>query len=351
MVIWVSTSVAMLLTLLAELLHGRRIRRVGRLTFGPLQRAARWTKTVPMLRALAAGLLTWGLLTLLLDVMPKVHRADTPNPDDFRHLVLVLDVSPSMRLQDAGPDATQSRLHRARDVLQSMFSRVAIGRYKISVIATYNGALPVVVDTTDAEVVRNVLSDLPIHYAFKPGETRLFDGLKEAARIAKPWASQSATLVVISDGETIPPKGMIKMPPSIAGVLVIGVGDPITGSFINGRNSRQDVSSLRQMALRLRGTYHDGNKRQVATTVLAKITAGGNRSAVEQLSKREYALMAVGLGAVILALLPWLLHLLGTSWRPGTRVDSGKTPEISQGGRTTRFRQQPNDDTVTERRA
>ena len=70
-----------------------------------------------------------------------------------------------------------------------------------------------VVDTTDAEVVKNILSDLPIHLAFKPGETRLFDGLAEAAKIAKFWKTKSATLVVISDGETVPPKGMVKLPP------------------------------------------------------------------------------------------------------------------------------------------
>ena len=346
MVIWIGTGVAVALTAFAELLHGHRLRHIGRLAFGPLQRAARWTKMVPVLRALSGGLLAWGLLTLLLEVDPKVHRADTIDPDDFRHLVLVLDVSPSMRLQDAGPDAKQSRLHRARDVLQSMFSRVSIGQYKISIVATYNGALPVVVDTTDAEVVRNVLSDLPIHYAFKPGETKLFDGLAAAAEIARPWKLESATVVLVSDGETVPAKGMVRMPPSVAGVLVVGVGDPITGSFINGRNSRQDVSALRQIALRLGGTYHDGNKRHVATSVLAQITDGGDRSVVEQLTKREYALIAVGLGAGLLALLPLLLHLLGTRWRPGTTLESENKPRSVR-----RVSPGPKDDTLRKQRA
>ena len=348
MVIWIGMGVAIALTAFAELLHGSRVRRIKRLAFGPMQRAAHWTAIVPLLRTLGAGLLAWGLLTLLLDVDRKVHRADAPDPADFRHLVLVLDVSPSMRLQDAGPDAKQSRLRRARDVLQSMFSRVSIGRYKISIVATYNGAIPVVIDTTDAEVVRNVLSDLPIHYAFKAGETKLFAGLAEAAKIARPWKPKSATVVVVSDGETLPATGMIKMPPSVAGVLVIGVGDPITGSFINGRNSRQDVSALRQMALRLGGTYHDGNKRHVATTVLSQITDGGTRSAVEQLTKREYALMAVGLGAGLLALLPLLLHFFGTRWRPGVQLEAGRNP---RSGRTTRYSQESNDDRLRERRA
>jgi len=328
-VIWICTAAAFVLTAFAELLHSARVRRVGRLAFGPHMRPARWTLVAPVLRCAAAGLLAWGLLTLLVDVKPKIHRADTLNPDEVRHLLLVLDVSPSMRLQDAGPEGKQSRLHRARDVLQSMFSRLAIGQYKISVVATYNGALPVVIDTSDAEVVRNVLSDLPIHYAFKAGETKLFDGLDEAATICKPWKPKSTTVVVVSDGDTVPATGMTKMPASVSGVLVVGVGDPITGSFINGKNSRQDVSSLRQIALRLGGKYHDGNKRQIASSVLSEITTGGNRTTLEKLTKREYALMAIGIGAALLAVIPLLLHLLGTSWRTGV---SGRSPRRAKAG-------------------
>ena len=44
-----------------------------------------------------------------------------------------------------------------------------------------------------------------------------------------------------------------RMPASVAGVLVVGVGDPQAGMFIDGHQSRQDVSTLRQIAARLRG--------------------------------------------------------------------------------------------------
>jgi len=318
----IATVAAALLAVLAELLHQRRIRRVGRLAFGPTGRPAQWTHLLPLLRGAAAGALAWGLATLLWDVAPKTHKIGDRDEGDWRHLILVLDVSPSMRLEDAGPDSKQSRTHRARDVLNSIFGRVAIGQYKISVVATYTGAMPVVVDTIDSEVVRNVLSDLPMHFAFKAGETRLFAGLEEAARIAAPWERDSTTLIVASDGDTLPPTGMPKMPPSVNGVLVVGIGDPAKGSFINGRNSRQDVSALRQMALRLGGSYHDGNKRQVATTVLETVTADAERERLLQLSRREYALLAIGLGAALLALLPVLLQFFGSRWaavRPAGR--------------------------------
>ena len=44
------------------------------------------------------------------------------------------------------------------------------------------------------------------------------------------------------------------------------------------------------------------------------------KSRLEQLTQREYALMAAGFGAVIYALLPFLLHLAGTRWKPGVPV-------------------------------
>lgn len=312
----VITVSAGVLALLAELIHTLRIRRVRHLAFGPGGRPAAWTLLVPLLRAVAAAAIGWGLASLAFDVEPKTHRAGAEGrePDEWKHLVLVLDVSPSMRLEDAGPDKIQSRRERARDVLDSMFGRVAIGSYKISVVATYTGAIPVVEDTTDSEVVRNVLGDLPIHYAFKTGETRLFDGLAAAMEIAKPWPKDSTTIVVASDGDTIPPKGMPKAPPSVSGFLVIGVGDPVKGSFIAGRNSRQDVSALRQMAARLGGYYHDGNQKQVATAVLDAVTAGGGRAEVEALGRREYALIALAIGSALLGLIPVLLQYLGSRW-------------------------------------
>ncbi len=320
MVIWIAAIAAVGLTLCSEWIHAYRTRRLETLAFGIGRQARSWTRTVPLIRGLAAGLLAWGLLTLLLDVPPKVHSFDGKSEAAERHLVLVLDVSPSMRLVDAGPNRLQSRLHRTRDVLDSMFSRLSLGEHKITVIATYNGALPVVVDTTDSEVVRNILSDLPMHFAFKAGKTKLFDGLIEAAKIAARWKRDSATVVVISDGDTVPPTGMPKMPASVRGVLVVGVGDPVRGTFINGHQSRQDASTLRQMALRLGGSYQDGNKRHVATSILASISQSSGTSVLQRFTKREYALLAIGLGSGFLAIIPLLLHLLGCSWQPGRRM-------------------------------
>ena len=126
----------------------------------------------------------------------------------FRNLLLVLDVSPSMRLQDAGPTGKQSRRKRAADLLKSFFERIPIDHYRTTVLAVYTGAKPVVVATTDLEIVRNILNDLPMEYAFKSGPTNLFAGLEEAAKMARPWRPKSTILLVVSDGDTVPATGL-----------------------------------------------------------------------------------------------------------------------------------------------
>mgnify|MGYP001574708544 CR=1 FL=1 len=63
-------------------------------------------------------------------------------------------------------------------------------------------------------------------------------------------------------------------------------------------------------------------------------------SVFEKLTRREYALIACATGALVLALLPLLLHFFGTRWRPGTQpriarpvsvpgANAGSTPSMS----------------------
>src|SRR5690606_26832265 len=177
-----------------------------------------------------------------------------------------------------------------------------------TVVAVYTDAKPVVVDTRDADVVRNILGDLPMQFAFRSGKTELFRGLEEAAEIARPWEPKSTLLMLISDGDTVPATGMPQMPRSIADVLVIGVGDPLTGTFIDGAQSRQDASTLRQIAVRLGGSYHDGNERHVPTDLIRRTFGKEGESVLATLGRREYALLALAAGAALLALLPVLLH-------------------------------------------
>lgn len=319
--------VVLLVVLATEWLHARRTRRVARLAFGPAGRPRAWVYAVPWIKGLALGALTWGLVTLW-QIEPKVHQATEVPESEMKHLVLLLDVSPSMLLVDAGPERNLSRRQRANALMQSFFERVQLPEYRTSIIAVYNGAKPVVIDTKDREVVNNILNDLPMHFAFPKGKTELFTGLEEVVNIVKDFSPKSTVLMLLTDGDTVPASGMPKMPPSVENVVVVGVGDPLKGVFHEGRQSRQDASTLRQLAIRMGGSYHDGNTKHLSTTLIRSLAKAETKSVFDKLGLREYALLACGVGASIYAFLPLLLHFFGTPWRPGvfpTRRDLQST--------------------------
>lgn len=331
MVAEAAACAVVLVAAIAETLHMLRCRRVATLAFGPDRRPAIWARSAPVLRLVSLAALTWGMVTLL-QLAPKVHNADVIEESDYRHVLIVLDVSPSMRLEDAGNEGNLSRMKRARAVMESFFKRVPMEQYRVSVVAVYNEAKPVVIDTTDIDVVRNILGDLPMHHAFVAGDTDLFAGLKEAAKIARPWAPDSTTVIMISDGDTVPATGMPKMPAAVRNVLVVGVGDPRQGTFIAGRQSRQETATLRQIAVRLSGTYHNGNQQHLSSETLRSLTEEAGESELERLTRREYALAACAAGGLIYALLPLFLHFFGTAWNPG--VPASRNSATKRPGKT-----------------
>lgn len=309
----------MVLMAVAEWLHGRRCRRVRHLAFGPTGRPNAWVAVTPLARILAVGALAWGLATLY-QLDPKVHSQAEVDPKKQKNLLLVVDVSPSMHLADAGPERTLERRARAAQVVTSIFGRIPVREYKVSLVAFYSGAKPLLDQTSDFEIVQHMMEKLPIYQGFNVGKTDLFAGLNEAARMAKGWNPKSTTVLVLSDGVSVPPTGMPRMPASVREVVVIGVGDPVVGQFIDGHQSRQDSANLRQIANRLQGVYHDGNVKHLPSSALQAMIGSGNDRDWWELTRRELALLAVGIGGCVLGLLPWLLMVGGSNWRPGVKV-------------------------------
>lgn len=322
---FVVAGVVVLLAVSAESIHFARVLRAAPLAFGPRRARLFVAGLAPFFRCLALAAAAWGLTTLIL-LPPKSHREGEVKDSEYRHLVLVLDVSRSMTVDDAGPEGKQKRSERGADLIQSFFERVQSERYKTTIVAVASEAKPVVLDTTDREVIRNILTDLPIRHAFKPGDTNLFSGLEEAAKIAKPWPPGSAVLMVVTDGDTVPATGMPRMPASIGNnVVMVGVGNPLIGKSLGGHTTRQDASTLRQVATRLNGTYHDGNEKHLTTELLSRIEEKTRPKDGDRWTAREYALMCIGAGTGTLAFLPVFLVLLGTGWHPGVspRADRG----------------------------
>ncbi len=310
---------AAILTAGAELVHHRRILRVRHLAFGTGAPIPTRVFIASLLRVLSLAALAWAATSLFL-LPPKAHRnvqAEEVPEEERRHLVLLLDVSPSMRLKDAGLDSNLSRTERASALIQSMLQRSSDDKLHFTMIAVYNGAKPVVKESRDVEVILNFLDGMPLSGVFPTGKTRLFDGISEVATIAKDWPAKSATLVIASDGDTVPASGMPKLPPSIGSTLVLGVGDPSKGTFIDGTQSRQDISTLSQIATRLGGSYHDGNRKHIPTDVLTDLSTLKMVKESPGLTLREWTLIVIGISTLLLALIPFLLHYHAGRFEPG----------------------------------
>ncbi len=295
----------------AEWRHARRCRRVGRLAFGPTGRPRRWTALAPLLRVAMLTALAWALTTLLLLTPKEFQKPDLP-PEQFRRLLVVWDVSPSMKLQDAGPEHALKRSQRAGEALRSIFQRISTDQVLISLVAVYSSAKEVVIDTRDMEVVGNILDDLPMEYAFEYGKTQLTAGVNKAAELAQTWPAHSATVIIISDGDTLPDAGMAEMPEAVAHVLVLGVGDTRRGIFIDGHHSRQDSAALRQLARRLGGDYFDVNEEHVPSPAIVALAQKLPLAAADEIGKRELALFLAIAAAAVFSLLPLALQLAGS---------------------------------------
>ncbi|MEX0586752.1 MAG: vWA domain-containing protein, partial [Pirellulales bacterium] len=292
MVTLIAICAAVTACILSEWAHARRVRRVAHLAFGPAGRPRRWVRAAAPLRVVAVAALTWGLITLWqLDSAPEATGGSIDR--SIHHVVVALDVSPSMHLVDAGPKGDQSRGDRAREVLRSILSRLDARRTRVSVVAFYSNARPVVVDTFDPDVTANVLEDLPLEHAFRGGKTNMYSGVKAAGELGAAWREGTATLLVVSDGDTLPPSEMPTLPPAFARAVVLGVGSPHRGTFIDGHSSRQDASSLERLALRLRGQYHDANTRHLPSEAIGTLAASLPMSDDKGPDVREAAIFAV----------------------------------------------------------
>jgi Ca-activated chloride channel family protein len=301
----------------AELLHSRRIHRIRHLAFGSRGKPAAWTRGAPLLRIAGLALAVWGFASLWLVVEARVHNRESIPDNEYRHLVLIVDVSPSMRLQDAGPEGNLTRRQRASDVLESLFNRIPMRQFKISVIAVYTDAKMLLEDSRDHEVVRHIMEHMPLWHAFKSGKTQLMSGIQLAARTAKTWNPGSTFVLMLSDGDTVPPAGMPEMPASVRDFLVVGVGDARAGSFIDGHQSRQDVTTLRQIANRLRGSYHNGNQKHLTSQLVGRFTQTDDERQTRPWTRREWAIVAAVAGAAVFAIVPVLLHYFGSNHLAG----------------------------------
>jgi Mg-chelatase subunit ChlD len=302
------------LAALAEWLHARRCQRLARLAFGPDSRPRVWTKLAPPVRVLALAAAAWALVVLL--AFDGSSRSRDRNVAATRHLMTLLDVSPSMELADAGEGGNQTRRDRAAGVIKSVVDRANSDRVKLTMACFYTDAMLLVKECADREVVWNFADNLPLHIAYKPGKTSLLKSLNTAGGFIKDFPRKSVTFLVVTDGDTVPGTGLKPMPSAVANVVIVGVGNPGRGTFIDSHQSRQNNAELSQLARRLGGHYHDGNSKQVPGELLRRLTAPDENADKSQVSLRTLAVIALAASAALLCLLPVMLELFGSRWKP-----------------------------------
>ena len=125
----------------------------------------------------------------------------------------------------------------------------------------------------------------------------------------------------------MPDTGLPELPRSIGQVLILGVGSARAGQNIDGHLSRQDASTLRQLATRMRGVYHDVNEKHLPSKQLAALAQALPMRDETSKGRREWALAAVALGAGLLAALPLALAFAGTPWQAGVKNQRLKTKD------------------------
>lgn len=313
--LYLATGCALLtamIVVIAEWWHAQRIARVAYLAFGASGRPRLWVALAPVIRVLCAAATVWGLIVLTI-LPPRVIDKE-PTQEASKHLLVCLDASPSMFVEDAGPDGKTKRAIWAGAVLQAILDRLDTETTRVTVFAVYTKSIPVIEDTFDMNVVRNVLDGLPLYAAFDAGPTKLSSGVNEALTYARQWKANSATLVVISDGDSEESVNVRTIPPSIADAIVIGVGDPVRPTMIAGHRSIQDTSSLKSLATKLKGLYHQGNNKHLPSGVLDKLTMIRPRIG-EGVGLRELALVCLGVGGSGLGLIGPALLCFGRNAR------------------------------------
>lgn len=310
----ISAAVVLVLVALAESLHLRRIRVTARLAFGPGGAARPWTRFVPWLRVTSLAAFAWGVTTLLMLKLEAPDSAGAKERHDAEatRVVFVGDLSPSMYLPDAGPDGTLTRHARMREVVEGILQRVS-GNLRFGVIGFYTESLPVVTEARDPELVRNVFNGLPLTYAMPVGKTDLGKAVNDTLALVADFPKGSTRMIILSDGDSVSLVPVNPRPASVKELLVLGVGNPHKGSFIDGHQSRQEAETLQRLATSLGGIYEDVNEKHLGTAQLGDLVVPMELPQ-RGLTLAQWALLAIALGAVINALIPVALEFFGSRW-------------------------------------
>jgi Ca-activated chloride channel family protein len=314
-------SLAGVLVVFAEKMHATRVALSVPLAFGPTHSLAAWIKILPALRGVLMGAAVWALMTLI--AMDGAKAAARSNEE--RHLVVLLDVSPSMLIEDASPARNQRRALRAAEVLESVLNRAPGDHLKVWLSAFYTTQKPLIQESVDRNLILYMARDLPLHIAFKTGKTNLLDAVNKTAAQCAHLRRGSTTLLVLSDGDTVSDTGLAPLPPAIHKVIIAGIGDTAKGEFIDSHVSRQDTASLSQLARRLHGRFYDANTRHIPSDSLTSLMASTSPKNFTGIDTKTVAIAIITCVALMQAGIPFLLQWFGAPPHPAHASSNART--------------------------
>jgi Ca-activated chloride channel family protein len=300
------------LGIFAEKLHANRVNLSAPLAFGPAHSPAVWTKILPALRGLLIAAAVWALMTL---ISIDGAKADARSKEE-RHLIVLLDVSPSMLIEDASSARNQRRALRAAEVLESVLNRAPGEHLKLWLSAFYTTQKPLIQESVDRNLILYMARDLPLHIAFKAGKTNLLDAVNGTAAQCAHLRRGSTTLLVLSDGDTVSDTGLAPLPPAINKVIIAGIGDTAKGEFIDAHVSRQDTASLSQLARRLHGRFYDANTQHIPSDALTSLMAPTSPKNFAGIDTKTAAIAIITCVALIHAGIPLALRRFGAPPHP-----------------------------------
>lgn len=260
--------------------------------------------------------MTWALVFLLLTSQTLFADRSSSNEipsDEIEHTLLLCDLSPSMRLVDAGEMGELTRREQMKKVVTSIVERFG-KQVRYTLVCFYTKPVPMVKDASDKAILYNVLDDLPIEKAIGPGKTDLAAAVNKGLELATDHPEKSTTLILVTDGDTIELNDLEAVPPSVKKALVLGVGNTREGISIDGHLSRQDPTVLSYVAAHLKGEYVDVNQKLLGSGAISHLVQAGSTTARRRWNKADIALMVFIASACLYALLPVFQEFLGSEW-------------------------------------
>jgi Ca-activated chloride channel family protein len=267
---------------------------------------------------------------------PRWDYTDQPTFSAPRDLVIVLDLSQSMNVQDVKP----SRIARAREEIQDLLDMshgTAIGL--VAYAAVPHMVTPL---TDDIRTIRNLLPALDTSLVTLQGD-QLQPALEMAAAMLKAEPGDNKSILVISDGnfqdEDI---GELARAANGAVIYTMGIGTA-AGAAIPGDSggtqvSRLQAGRLQKLAAAGHGLYVEANYTDADTrAILGRVEASNSNAQASAKSVRvweeRFYIPALVLALLLLpffkkgATFPVIL-LLAITVLPATRASAGTVADL-----------------------